>query len=461
MAKDKSSAKLTSNAARHNPINRPSGPQIFSQSFEDLGQTRDYTPTSSPDTPTPSTPVFTAPRNLLPDVPQLPPVPQDPTPPSKNTTPITAPLLTPTNKAPSVTPPGTPMQTALSTPLPTPMSNLSDRELLSSFLEVKEVNRRMTVNPTNVLMSKLSKYTPLPDHGFPAIHLASPGQLIEDLNSGTLQEWINVDTPKLVARVFDYDGGDPTRMNPIITTQIKKVVDEISTAYNAHDCNCGVYPPAPVNGYPLNSCPNVFLIHAISPEVKEIILNRRVWSSAHITFEARPLVERTLPSLLFNLVGLTTNNPECAREIVQQTWNDSETRHQMAVILHESDPRFKDKETFPLLEHYLGAFIESVETELLDYKSAGGVATPRFNILSESPTASVHAWSNLRQFLATLPYTTSLYGVGSASRLFHCTLCHSVSHPRGLCEFPNAPFWNGPAADNKAGTRGKGKGRKA
>ncbi|KAG6372431.1 hypothetical protein JVT61DRAFT_7528 [Boletus reticuloceps] len=446
MAKDKSSAKLAFNAAQHNPIGRLNGPQLFPQSFEEHGQIHDATPNPSP---TPSTPTNTTSYNL-PDAS-----------PSRGTPPDAAASLTPTNTTlSSETTPETPIPRTPRTPLPTPISTLSDRDLLNSFLEVKEANCRMTVNPTNILMSKLAKYTPIPDCGFPTIHLASPGQLIEDLNTGTLQEWINVDTPKLVARVFDYDGGDPTRMNPITTMQIKKIVDDISTAYNARECNYVVYPPFPVQGYPLNSCPNAFLIHAISPEVREIILNHKVWSSAHITFEARPLVEHTLPLLLFNLVGLITNNTERTRKIVQEVWNDPKMKHQMAVILHNNDPLFKGRDNFPLLEHYLNTFIDSVETELLDYKSAGCVATPRFNVLSESPTASVHAWTILCQFLAGLPYMTSLYGVGTASRLFHCTLCHSVSHPRGLCEFPNVNLWNGPVAETKVGTKGKGKGRR-
>ncbi|KAF8137577.1 hypothetical protein EV363DRAFT_1536652 [Boletus edulis] len=468
MAKDKSSAKLASNAMRHNPINRPSGPQTFPQSFEEHEQDHDPTPTpppaSTPATPTRSTPTNATSHDLFPYGTPQPSPSQGPTSPDKPmaTTPEPATTASLTiDVAPSSQPmPRTPKRSTPRIPLPTPQTILSDRELLNSFLEVKEVNRRMTVNPSNVLMSKLAKYTPIPDRGFPTIHLASPGQLIEDLNSNTLQEWLDVDTPKVIARVFDYDGGDPTRMNPIITTQIKRIVDDISAAYNAREVNCTVYPPSPVNGYPLNSCPNAFLIHAISPEVREIIMNHKVWSSAHTTFEARPLVERTLPTLLFNIVGLTTNNTESVRETVQEIWNDPETKRQMAVILHDNDPAYKDKNNLHLLQHYLETFIDSVETELLDYKSAGGVATPRFNVLSESPTASVYAWTTLRQFLAGLPYMTPRYGVGTASRLFRCTLCHSVSHPRGLCEFPNVPLWNGPAAENKTGSRNKGKGRK-
>lgn len=75
----------------------------------------------------------------------------------------------------------------------------------------------------------------------------------------------------------------------------------ISVVYNARDTECIVSPPTPVPGYPVGT--NVFLVHSVTEEIK----GQRIWSSATLTFEARPFAERALPTLLLTLAGFTTN----------------------------------------------------------------------------------------------------------------------------------------------------------
>ncbi|KAH0826584.1 hypothetical protein J3R83DRAFT_4942 [Lanmaoa asiatica] len=373
MGKEKSAAKTASSAARHNLINRPpSGPQFFPPTFDDQLQDMVRQP------PTPSLTTVIAPLPP-PDPAQMDPLLGDPnSTPTPNRTPLPVDHIdhSSNNPPPATHTPQPKTKAPPATPLPMPTSNLSDKDLLQSFLAVKEANRRMVTNAPNIFKSKLAKFTPVPEQGFPTIHLASPGQPIEDLSGYTLQEWIKVDTPKLLARVFDYDGSDPMRMNPIITCRIKTMVEEISTALNARETSCIVSPPSPIAGYPIESCPNAFLIHNIAEETRDTMLNQRIWSTANITFEARPLVERTLPSLLANLVGFTTNHTQPVREAVQETWRSLPIKYQIANILRENNPFFRQETTLPLLESYVDAFIDSVETELLDYKAAGGVANP-------------------------------------------------------------------------------------
>lgn len=168
------------------------------------------------------------------------------------------------------------MNTLPAPTLPTLTSDLSDEDLLRSYLGVKEANRRLVASPAHVLKSKLGKYTPTPENGFPTIHLTSPGHLIEDLNENAQIDWIKIQTPKFVARVFDYDGGDPTKMNPILTSRIKVIVDDVASAIEAKDNNCAVSPPSPMIGQPINTCPNVFLVHGVSEETREKILNQKI-----------------------------------------------------------------------------------------------------------------------------------------------------------------------------------------
>ena len=134
--------------------------------------------------------------------------------------------------------------------------------------------------------------------------------------------------------------------------------------------------------------------------------------------------------------------------VIQATWADPEVTHTIHDILIEYD-LFQIENVFDQAGVYIEAFIDSVTVEFLDYKVTGRIETPHFNVLAESPTASAHAWMVLQQFLTSITYPTPLYGTGITANLFLCTLCHLVSHPRGLCDFPNVPHWNSPLTKSK------------
>ena len=99
---------------------------------------------------------------------------------------------------------------------------------MGTYIDIKEANWKLITNMAYAIKSKLEKYTPIPEQGFPTIHLTSPGQLVEDLNKAVQDDWVKIKTPKLIARVFDYNGGDPTWMNPILTLHIKTIINNIA-----------------------------------------------------------------------------------------------------------------------------------------------------------------------------------------------------------------------------------------
>ncbi|KAF8131983.1 hypothetical protein EV363DRAFT_1479885 [Boletus edulis] len=392
MGKQKSAAKVASNTSRHNPIARvASGPQFFPNSFDEAPEHRD-----PPSTPTPTVHTLAAMDNT-----------PTPSPPSEKTPtavpkPTTLPDVQPNNRPSS--PPQTPISTTPShvPHLLTPAFPESDRDLIMSFLQVTERNKKMITANAASARSKLSKFTPIPEKGFPTIHLSDPGQLLADIKRMAIMEWINVDHPKFLVRVFDYDGSDPTKMNPVISRRIKDIVADVTTAYNMKEESCIVSPPTPADGYPVNASPNTFLVHNVPGEIRDAIISQRIWSTTTLTFEACPFVECSFPTLLLNLAGFTTDRPDIVLQVIQATWSSTEVRNTIFTIL----------------------------LEFLDYKVAGGIETPRFNIYADSPTTNPDAWTVLREFLTTLAYPTSLYGIGTVKRLFLCTLCHSVSHPR-------------------------------
>ncbi|KAF8545751.1 hypothetical protein OG21DRAFT_1491956 [Imleria badia] len=387
MGKDKSTAKIASNASRHNPINHPtSGPQFFHNNFDEtMGPSdspiADLTPT------TPTTPTPTAPHRELPpmglhqrDV--TPTHEAQPVPPHE-------PQMEPQPPAPPQTP--HPLTAVPKRPLLTPSFSKSDNDLITSFMGVMERNRCMVLALPNVLQAKLAKYTPAPEKGFPIIHLASPGQLLADLSGAARREWIKVGHPKLLTRIFDYDGSDPTKMNPVITHRIKDIVNKVSAAYNAKNTNCIVSLPTPADGYPIGTSPNAFLIHNATEEVRDLLLSQHVWSSANLTFEACPFVEWSLPTLLLNLAGFTMDHSDVVQEVVQSTWTDPEVRQTISIILHDKDPFFQREDVLVEFDLHINTFINSVKAEFLNYKVAGGIETPCFNILVDSPTTSPDA----------------------------------------------------------------------
>ncbi|KAG9311498.1 hypothetical protein JVU11DRAFT_7696 [Chiua virens] len=317
-------------------------------------------------------------------------------------------------------------------------------------MEVKNRNQQMVSATSAVAQTKLAKFTPVPEKGFPMIHLAAPGQLVTSLSATARAEWINVDHPKVLIRVFDYDGTDPTKINPILTRKIERTIKEIATAYNMRNVNCAVSPPTPAETYPIDTIPNAFLVHQITGEIRDILVGQRIWSSEPITLEARPFVERAFPTLLFNLAGFTTTNGDIVHNAIYSLWSDPEVCHMIFVILNNNDPFFKQEAVIANSPQIITKFINSMTIEFLDYKVARGIETPRYNVHADSPTAHPGAWTSLREFLTSLKYPTSLHGTGAATYLSSCTLCHSASHPRGLCEFPNIPNWNGPLAEPKS-----------
>ncbi|KAG1871776.1 hypothetical protein DFJ58DRAFT_762353, partial [Suillus subalutaceus] len=196
-------------------------------------------------------------------------------------------------------------------------------------------------------------------------------------------------------------------------------------------------PQSSQNASGLADLPTGFLVHKVSEETMNLILNQRIWSTMDITFEALPFNCAHPPELLFCLSGFTTLDADAV-------WSQDEIRHQIEDCLSKCG--LPDDE---LIYKAARDFIESARAELLHFKITGGLSVPRFNIFATSPTNDAKTWTNLRSLLHALKYPTGLDGCGSTTPLFPCQICHSLTHPRGLCPFPLVPLWNGPKSGNR------------
>ncbi|KAH7905231.1 hypothetical protein BJ138DRAFT_1106155 [Hygrophoropsis aurantiaca] len=346
-----------------------------------------------------------------------------------------------------------------------PIKKLSAAETIRAQLATANVNRALT-HPNTMNATALSAHaTSAPDKGFPLIHLSSPAQLLHYLSLPILGYWAEeVDEPKCLLRVFDYDGSDASTRASKLADLLRTTIISVAPYTIRQSINPNVAAPSAELGREREGSPEGFLLHQVPEEFINLLLAQRVWSTPSITFEARPFVENVMPTYLFTLKGLSARVDIDVAHIVRTIWGDVVSQHDIDSILsHASDISSEGIYEAKVL------LTRSVHIERLDYKEKGSVPAPRYNVLAISPTADPEVWTRLRAYLRELPYPSFIDGIGHLEDAFSpCGLCHSVSHPRGLCPFPNIPNWFGgghtkemaKARDVPAALRNKGKGRR-
>jgi hypothetical protein len=343
---------------------------------------------------------------------------------------------------------------------PSTSSQASEEDLLRAHLAVAETNRSIIRSNGINSLTVIPQFTPIPMGGFPHIHLAHAAQLFDYQAAKVITAWLKVPHPKLLVRVFDHDGKNPSVKGPILVERLRIAVSEIAHFVHQDDQDVKVSPPCPEAPAEDTNHPLSFLIYNISKETQTLILNQRVWSSTEITFAAHQFRVNSPPLLLFCLHGFSTTDNATIRSAIYEVWTEDVTRWDICDILSEGDIP-EDK-----VHAASWDFIKSLWIEHLDFKVSGGILLPRYNVFAVSPTNIPAVWTKLRAYLHSLTYPSELEGTGTAVNFMPCPLCHSIAHPQGLCPFPNIPLWNGPKHNmamrpNNANQRGKGKGRRA
>ncbi|KAG2738231.1 hypothetical protein P692DRAFT_20842082 [Suillus brevipes Sb2] len=352
--------------------------------------------------------------------------------------------------------PFTPPSTTTSTPSK-PVTH-SEEDLLRAHLAVAETNRSIVkLNGSNSLTA-IPHFTPVPIGGFPQIHLSHAAQLFDFQAPKVITAWLKVPHPKLLLRVFDHDGKNPSAKGPIFVEHLRKAITDIANFVHDDNQEVKVSPPCPdATIKDDDEHPISFLAYNFSEETKNFILSQRIWSSPDVTFAAHQFSVNTPPLLLFCLHGFSTTDTKTVKDAVYETWSEEVTRWDIGEILAESDIPYEEKDSATW------ELIKTLWVERLDYKVSGGIPLPRYNVFAASPTSNPAVWTKLRLYLHSLVYPSELEGTGTAIGFSACSLCHSIAHPRGLCPFPEIPLWNGPKHHNPksiANQRGRGRGRK-
>ena len=290
----------------------------------------------------------------------------------------------------------------------------------------------------------------------PQVHDASPTSVYDYINHAILATWDESPGEKVLVQPFDDFVTVPAN-HEFLRLRILSAVKEITDAQQIR-----VSVPLLLEEYkspPHKYCtPTVFLICKLSETQKNILLDRYVWASSSIAFR----VIRTdppHPNFLFSVKGLGTTLEDDVRGMIQSVWHDSTTTLFLSSIVDATPLPDRRK-----VSSALRNLIDSLRIERLDVKERGDTLAPRFNIFADgSPIPDVNTWSKIRSFLAKRSYADILIGFGTTEIApYKCTLCHGITHPRGLCPFPSVVGWNPPIYQvSNRSERGRGQGPRA
>ena len=287
----------------------------------------------------------------------------------------------------------------------------------------------------------------------PAVHDASLTSIYDHVQDSMLKEWERSPGEKVLVQPFDEFVTNALN-HEFLRLRILSAVTDITQANHVRVSaplllkNTDEAPPKQLT-------PTAFLVCNLAPSHVKTLLDRYVWTSTSIAFRVIPS-DPPRPNYLFTIRGLGTTLIADVRDIVQTVWHDEDTIAFLTLIANEAP--LADRRN---VASSLQTFIDSLDIERLDIKECGDTLAPRYNILANGSTImNDNTWSRICSFLANRAYVDFLIGIGTIEvSPYKCTLCHSVTHPRGLCPFPDIKGWNAPIyqTPNRA-ERGRGLG---
>ncbi|KAG6371297.1 hypothetical protein JVT61DRAFT_9767 [Boletus reticuloceps] len=440
------------------PLATPSQLLRRSSASPDLFRETTQTPTPStkpkPLAETQGDPVPTSQPTPAPTTPQLPTMMQeDPTPPSQPNSAPTTPQrhirMQEDSPALSVPAPVTPHQLPAAHPpliqkspfasapprisLPPPPAaaaspNHRQRTLvnitpvLQAHLSMAQEHRRNTTIQTRTPNpSAFPTHTPRPINGFPETHLRHSAQLFDNMDQSAIATW-----------------------------DASEIINGIEYELQLHETQPDTKIAPPPLAQDAQSAPIAFLIYDISETTRDILLQTRIWATPKLTFEVFPFTP-TFPTLMFLLDGFVTQDPSQVKYAVLNHWYADRVYDSFIAVITQ-DPDYPadlpPQDQLDWMANSYSRITDSLEIQLLDIRRCGNVPAPRHNIFATLPTKNPKTWHDLRTLFENIVYTDPLHGTGKKGPIRQCQICHCVTHPRGLCPFPNIEGWLGPKINN-------------
>ncbi|KAG2059347.1 hypothetical protein BDR06DRAFT_967885 [Suillus hirtellus] len=212
-------------------------------------------------------------------------------------------------------------------PSPSKLAAPTEEDLLRTHLAVEETNRAIVKPSGTNSLTMIPQFTPILAGGFPKIHLAHAAQLFDFQAPKVITAWLKVPHSKILIRVFDHDGKNPSIKGPILVERLCKAIMDIAQ-----------------------------FMHQDGKEIK------RIWSSLDITFAAHQFSVNTPPLPLFCLHSFSTLDTATVKNAVLETWSDEFTSWEIMKILAESDIPAEEVHTA------MREFIKTLWVEHLDFK---------------------------------------------------------------------------------------------
>ncbi|KAA1466711.1 hypothetical protein DENSPDRAFT_876749 [Dentipellis sp. KUC8613] len=282
--------------------------------------------------------------------------------------------------------------------------------------------------PFAVIQFHPGPFYPIPDsHALAVTDANSPAQL---------EAWEALPGVKIFIRIFDQVAHDSS-LHPHLSLNLLCAVVQATGEPDVKIAAPSTNPSTP--GLPRGPVP-AFMLYNISSAGADTLLRRGVWSSATITFQVIPF-DPSLPDFLLVVSGFTTDDAATVKDAVLQHWL-SETSLARFMEINTS---IAEQGLAHLEPDELVPYLKSLVVEKLEMKTVGGEPAPWFNISADSSLIhSDELWFAFRHFMRQLRYTTNFHGTGTCRGILSCSLCHAITHPRGLCPFPELPGWEGP-----------------
>ena len=219
----------------------------------------------------------------------------------------------------------------------------------------------------------------------------------------------------------------------------------------------GVSTPSPnKRALDMQHSPTTFLVYNLSVDQCQTLQQRKVWALPKLTFRVTT-IDPCLPNFLFAIGNFTTMDTPEIKKLVLRVWTDDESREFFNSLTQAMETDEQTEES-PLMPEEIQAFIKSLKVTVIKLivhvpmptpenpNTTTPTITPRFNIYVDSSHIwDFQVWTEIRLYLAKRTYQNKVLGQGITYIAPHnCGICHSVNHPRGLCQFPSIPGWNGP-----------------
>ncbi|KZT25977.1 hypothetical protein NEOLEDRAFT_1178094 [Neolentinus lepideus HHB14362 ss-1] len=307
--------------------------------------------------------------------------------------------------------------------------------------ELQAINTHTAHQITTLTNSATSAFTPPPPGGFPMTHRNSGAELFRNIAPAQLTALFSQPTPVLIVLPHNWNGRDLATRGAEAAAHILSTAVAYSRAIsNDPTDDIQVTTATPANPSGPNQ-PRVFFLRNLSQTVFTSMLERRVISHYRSTFQVFPVpVPEPDHAIVLALAGFTSRDTQGIREAIANLLQSPSLRDNIREIIER-----ELHGTYDELTEVANNFGRSISLQCIDTRAPGGLITPRYIMFARRPPGiTSNLWFQLRHSLYNTTYSTPLFGTGRPVPFTPCSLCHCLTHSRGMCPFTNITGWNGP-----------------